>query len=462
MVPVDADGVRDALQRREVHVERERGDLLPLAGGPSSASPTKKMRNSCVAGVAAVHESAPRSLTRVPSTPNVSISVQLRSGSWMIWHWTFAMHAALAVEPSQAKGVTCSTGEDSVCADGAAGGAEAGASFGEAGVGSTAAAGSTGGSSAPRQPTRRRARSIRPARTIRVDAERGFKRSLSIVFASPELHTHGGSHAHVHAWRARAGSVDPEAFARSWLGAFDAQDPDVPAGTPSPRAVARRLDAIMAHYAEQVEHSSPTVVRVLGEPSGIVRGKAALRAYFEKALAAAPADLHYELLRLHVGVDGVTLVYHRTGGKIVAETFHFDKAGLVVRAFVAHAEPPEGPRVLRNRFVLAVPNVRASADFFCRALGFRVVNEPPGWIFVARDECTIMLGECPDAIPARELGDHSYFGYLLVDDADALYAAASASAPGAIGRVEDKPWGMREFTVRTPDGHRLMVGQVIR
>lgn len=94
----------------------------------------------------------------------------------------------------------------------------------------------------------------------------------------------------------------------------------------------------MAHYADDVEHSSPTVVRVLGEPSGIVRGKPALRAYFEKALAAAPLDLRYEPLRLHVGVSGLTLAYHRTGGKIVAETFHFDARGLVVRAFVAHAE----------------------------------------------------------------------------------------------------------------------------
>ena len=94
----------------------------------------------------------------------------------------------------------------------------------------------------------------------------------------------------------------------------------------------------MAHYAEGVEHSSPTVVRILGEPSGVVRGKAALRAYFEKALAAAGPGLHYEATKLYVGAHGVTLLYDRTGGKLVAETFHFDAAGLVTRAFVAHAE----------------------------------------------------------------------------------------------------------------------------
>lgn len=129
------------------------------------------------------------------------------------------------------------------------------------------------------------------------------------------------NHRSIYAGAARR-RVIPAAFAQSWLGAFNAKD----------------LDAIMAHYAEDVEHSSPAVVRVLGEPSGIVRGKRALRAYFERALAAAPADLHYEPIRTHLGVDGLTLVYHRTGGKVVAETFWFDARGLVVRAFVGHAD----------------------------------------------------------------------------------------------------------------------------
>jgi hypothetical protein len=80
------------------------------------------------------------------------------------------------------------------------------------------------------------------------------------------------------------------------------------------------------------------VVRVLGEPSGIVRGKPALRAYFEKALAAAGPGLHYDATRLYVGAHGVTLLYDRSGGKLVAETFQFDEKGMVVRAFVAHAE----------------------------------------------------------------------------------------------------------------------------
>ncbi|WP_420124795.1 bleomycin resistance protein [Longimicrobium sp.] len=117
--------------------------------------------------------------------------------------------------------------------------------------------------------------------------------------------------------------------------------------------------------------------------------------------------------------------------------------------------------IQQNHYVLAVPDVRLTADFFVRALGFEIVMEPPGWIFVGRDNCWIMLGECPDAIPPADLGDHSYFAYLRVDDADAFYAQVVAAGVRPHHPIEDKPWGLREFGVRTPDGHRIMIGHAL-
>lgn len=119
------------------------------------------------------------------------------------------------------------------------------------------------------------------------------------------------------------------------------------------------------------------------------------------------------------------------------------------------------PAILQNHYVLAVPDIRRSAAFFVDGLGFEIVMEPPGWIFVQRDSCMIMLGECPDAIPPSQLGDHSWFGYLHVDDADAFFARFTGAGLTPTSRVESKPWGMREFTVRTPDGHRLTIGHTI-
>ena len=114
--------------------------------------------------------------------------------------------------------------------------------------------------------------------------------------------------------------------------------------------------------------------------------------------------------------------------------------------------------ILQNHYVLAIHDVRRSAQFYVEMLGFRIVNEPPGWIFVAKDRCMIMLGECPNDMSAGELGCHSYFAYLRVENADTYYHHLKAKGASLLSEIEDKPWEMREFGVRTPDGHRIKIG----
>jgi catechol 2,3-dioxygenase-like lactoylglutathione lyase family enzyme len=118
--------------------------------------------------------------------------------------------------------------------------------------------------------------------------------------------------------------------------------------------------------------------------------------------------------------------------------------------------------IIQNHYVLAVHDVHRSAEFYTKCLGFEVVLEPEGWVFVKRDNCMIMLGECPDDMAASELGCHSWFAYLRVDDVDGFYAgvASSVLAP-VLSAPTNKPWGMREFALTTPDGHRITIGQVI-
>ncbi len=119
------------------------------------------------------------------------------------------------------------------------------------------------------------------------------------------------------------------------------------------------------------------------------------------------------------------------------------------------------PTILQNHYVLAVQNVRESSRFFVEMLGFEVVSEPTGWVFVSKDNCMIMLGGCPDEMPVIQTGCHSYFAYFRVDDADAYYTRLESAGAQLIGSIANKPWGMREFGVKTPDGHRIMIGQVI-
>jgi catechol 2,3-dioxygenase-like lactoylglutathione lyase family enzyme len=114
--------------------------------------------------------------------------------------------------------------------------------------------------------------------------------------------------------------------------------------------------------------------------------------------------------------------------------------------------------ILQNHYVLAVHDMRRSAEFYVNMLGFRIVDEPPGWIFVAKDSCMIMLGECPDDMHPSALGCHNYFAYLRVSDADSYYQDLVAKGADLLSEIQDKPWKMREFGLRTADGHRITIG----
>src|SRR5688500_17212978 len=117
------------------------------------------------------------------------------------------------------------------------------------------------------------------------------------------------------------------------------------------------------------------------------------------------------------------------------------------------------PSILQNHYVLAVPDAPASARFYVERLGFRITAEPPGWVFVERDGAVITLGSCPADRHPSQTACHNYFAYLRVDDARAMRADLAARGATGIGEVADKPWGMREFAVTTPDGHRIMFGE---
>ncbi len=117
------------------------------------------------------------------------------------------------------------------------------------------------------------------------------------------------------------------------------------------------------------------------------------------------------------------------------------------------------PTISRTRFVIAVPDLKTSSAFYRDVLGFAIHQIPdPGWLFYTLGNCTIMAGECRDAIPPRKLGDHSYFAYLEVDEIDAFYNSVVAAGAEIGKKLRDEPWGMREFGLVTVDGHRIMFG----
>lgn len=110
-----------------------------------------------------------------------------------------------------------------------------------------------------------------------------------------------------------------EAKARDWCDAWNRRD----------------LQAVLAHYAEDVEVSSPLVVKRLGRADGWLRGKDELGAYFARGMENEELRFAFEDVRL--GVNAIVVLYRRENGMRVADTSELDDAGLIRRMVAAYA-----------------------------------------------------------------------------------------------------------------------------
>jgi ketosteroid isomerase-like protein len=109
-----------------------------------------------------------------------------------------------------------------------------------------------------------------------------------------------------------------EKFAQAWVDSWNSHD----------------LDRIMSHYADDFEMTSPFIVRLMNQPTGTIKGKENVRAYWAKALERLP-DLHFDLIEVLASVDSITIYYHAVLGKRAVEVLFFDENGKVKRG-VAH------------------------------------------------------------------------------------------------------------------------------
>jgi hypothetical protein len=106
------------------------------------------------------------------------------------------------------------------------------------------------------------------------------------------------------------------AWARRWIDDWNRHD----------------VEAVLAHFADDVEFVSPVAATVTGDPSGVVLGKDALRAYWTTALGSRP-DLHFELDDVHLGIDAIAIRYRNQAGRSCTEVAVFDADGRVARGW---------------------------------------------------------------------------------------------------------------------------------
>ncbi len=72
-------------------------------------------------------------------------------------------------------------------------------------------------------------------------------------------------------------------------------------------------------------------------------------------------------------------------------------------------------------------------------------------------DAMVMLGSWKDdwarSKRPREAGGVTQAAYIAVDDADALYARATAAGADVVRAIEDTDHGSRDFALRDPEGH---------
>jgi ketosteroid isomerase-like protein len=106
---------------------------------------------------------------------------------------------------------------------------------------------------------------------------------------------------------------DPVEFSAAWEAAWNAHD----------------LDALLAHFHDDVVFTSPVAARILPDTGGVVRGKDALRTYWTEGLRLIP-DLHFTVLDVHAGVTALVIRYRNQRDDLVDEVLVFDDDALVV------------------------------------------------------------------------------------------------------------------------------------
>lgn len=102
-------------------------------------------------------------------------------------------------------------------------------------------------------------------------------------------------------------------FAERWIAAWNAHD----------------LDAVLVLFTDDFEFVSPLICSFAGELSGRLQGKDAVRAYWQIGLARLP-ELHFELIDVLTGVEGLTILYRGHRG-LTAEVLTLGADGRAVR-----------------------------------------------------------------------------------------------------------------------------------
>ncbi len=101
-----------------------------------------------------------------------------------------------------------------------------------------------------------------------------------------------------------------------------------------------------------------------------------------------------------------------------------------------------------------------SAGFYREQLGFEVrflFGDPPVYAQFSRDAVRLNMRQVEAPVLDREAAERGELlaAYLEVDDVEGLYREYAGRDVDFYLRLQTKPWGLKGFIVRDPDGNLL-------
>lgn len=107
---------------------------------------------------------------------------------------------------------------------------------------------------------------------------------------------------------------------------------------------------------------------------------------------------------------------------------------------------------------LEVDDLAPAAAFLREVLGFEIEVDEPGMglVLLRRDAVGVALVQ--SATPGVNTTTAAYIGITGVDD---LHERCAARGARIVTGLADHPWGLRDFVVEMPGGHRLALGERI-
>ena len=105
--------------------------------------------------------------------------------------------------------------------------------------------------------------------------------------------------------------------------------------------------------------------------------------------------------------------------------------------------------------VLASLDIAKTLEFYQQKLACSISYQDENYGIVQRDQISVHFWKCNDPEIPKQTSC-----YVFVEEIDALYQELSVQKiihPN--GKLEDKPWGVREFAILDSDGNLIKFGE---